>query len=70
MKKIGKVMVFDGRTGIIFALEEEKTVDFSARDFSEYSLKVGDVVEFREEKRADEVRLARNIKVIQKKKTH
>lgn len=67
MKKVGKIIAFDGHYGVI--LDDEGKVDFCYRDFSEGNQgEVFDLVLFRKEQREDDVQLAKNIKVIKKTK--
>lgn len=69
MKRVGTVIKYNGRTGLI--LTDQNEVDFEQKDFSypeEEKIELGDIVEFREEKHDSNVRLARNIKILSKTK--
>ena len=69
MKKAGEITKFDGRNGIINDKTEE--FDFHLRDLSEKNqsepIHLGDKVEFRAEYRDYNVKIAKNIKVLQKR---
>lgn len=65
MKKLGKVITFNGYFGQI--VDKEGKVDFSKQDISnDYLPAVGDVVLFRKEKKEANIALAKNIKILQK----
>lgn len=67
MKKIGIVTKYDGNYGLI--ITEDEIVDFSIDDLSfKEEISNGDLVEFRIEKKTDELKLARNIRIIRKNK--
>ena len=70
MKKNGTITSFDGRHGLINNKSEE--FDFHISDFSnpesaEY-VQLGDFVEFRPEYREQDVKRAKNIKILKKYK--
>lgn len=69
MKKIGEIVVFDGRHGLIN--DELEEFGFHIADFSTPEpvecIQVGDFVEFRAEYRDLNVKRAKNIKILQKK---
>ena len=60
MVKYGKVIEYNGEYGLI--QNKDGIVDFEKKDLST-SVKVGDIVEYREEK-GNYLLLARNIKVV------
>lgn len=67
MKKIGIVTKYDGNYGLI--ITEDEIVDFSIDDLSfKEEISNGDLVEFRIETKTDELKLARNIRIIRKNK--
>lgn len=67
MKKIGIVTKYDGNYGLI--ITEDEIVDFSIDDVSfKEEISNGDLVEFRIETKTDELKLARNIRIIRKNK--
>lgn len=66
MKLIGKVKEYNGKFGTIISNNE--TIDFDKKDLSfNNEVKTDDEVEFRLETRIPDIKLARNIKVINKK---
>lgn len=68
MKKIGQIIEFDGRFGLM--TEEKEEFNFHISDFSNSnstaSIGKGDIVEFRVEHRPYNIKRAKNIKVLQK----
>lgn len=65
MKRVGKVITFNGYYGQI--IDKEGKVDFSKQDISNDSIPtIGDVVLFRKEKKEANIALAKNIKVLRK----
>ena len=60
MVKIGKVIEYDGRFGIIRTIESK--YNFRKKDISSKEIEIGDMVEFREEKKDPDILLAKNIK--------
>lgn len=65
MKKIGLVVNYDGKFGIIRS--EEYDIEFIKKDISfKQDISVGDLVEFRVEEKLPNLKLARNIQVIKK----
>lgn len=63
MKKVGKIITYDGRFGQI--VDDVEQVDFSNVDFSyQENPAVGDYVVFRKETKKEGISLARNIKVL------
>lgn len=67
MKRIGIIKEFNNTYGIIKT--EDNIVDFDIKDFScNEEIKIGDIVEFREEVKAPYLSVARNIKKIENKR--
>ena len=68
MKKIGKVIQYDGHFGSI--VNEKDIIEFADKDISpgNENVDIGDLVEFREEKRDPNLTLARNVKILKKSK--
>ena len=68
MKKVGQIMEFNGRFGLITG--EKEDFNFHASDFSNSnfitSIETGDIVEFRAEYRPYNITRAKNIKILQK----
>lgn len=66
MRKVGKVVSYDGRFGTI-ADEQKNLLDFERKNISlDEVVKSGDAVEYRKEMRPEGVLLARNVKVLMK----
>lgn len=65
MKKIGVVIKYNGNYGIIRDLDN-KIIDFSKKDLFTKDIEVGNIVEFREEIKDLDLRIARNIKILTK----
>ena len=64
MKLIGKINTYNGKFGTIVA-ENKEIIDFSFKDISLNSdVNIGDMVEFRLETKFQNIRIARNIKLM------
>ena len=62
MKKVGKVLNYDGRFGTIISSGDK--VSFSKEDLTSESVEKGDIVEYRLEEREPDLKIARFIKVL------
>lgn len=66
MKIIGKINFYNGKYGTI--KKDEEIIDFESKDISlNQKVAVGDIVEFRIETKLPNIKLARNITVIDSK---
>jgi len=63
MKKIGVVIEYNGNYGIIKD-SDNKIIDFSHKDLFTKNIVIGSIVEFREEIKDLDLRIARNIKIV------
>lgn len=64
MKLIGKINTYNSKFGTIVA-ENKEIIDFSFKDISLNSdVNIGDMVEFRLETKFQNIRIARNIKLM------
>ncbi len=67
MKKIGRIIKYNGIFGRIAEAEENDFVDFSKKDVRNQPVQVGDIVIYRKEEREPNLKLARYVKVYSSK---
>ncbi len=65
MKLIGKINTYNGKYGTILTQDNE-LVDFDVKDISfNQNIKIGDIVEFRLEVKLSNIKIARNINIME-----